>query len=433
MVLYFLMKMPKGHVFLIVLLSFGLLHSLSAQSKTSLVRFKIFPQDYTLELKGELLKPEKIQAELRYYRISPPCTLVIKAEGYKPKRLQIAGNLTSVEEKLEKEQSPLVLQAELPTGEQPKSVVFTPDGKYALVAQLSGAGISVYNALDLSFEKEIDIPPAGKKSTGYVEFAFLEDQNEIWVSQMTVAKIHVLDLNTFEYKGSFSSGGTWSKVILSDPALSFSFVSNWISLDVSVIDNLSHKVLRKLPCKGIPRGLAVSHDKRFLYVANYDTGYIEKFSLETWKREGILGKGPGAARHILIHPTKDILYCSDMARGEVQVYNLKTDTLIKRIPLAQKLNSMDLSPDGRYLFVSSRGHNNPETYLKKGPDFGTFWVLNTETLEKVAWVWGRNQPTGVGVHPQKPLVAFTDFLDDNVEFYDFSALYAQAPEKTETN
>jgi DNA-binding beta-propeller fold protein YncE len=38
----------------------------------------------------------------------------------------------------------------------------------------------------------------------------------------------------------------------------------------------------------------------------------------------------------------------------------------------------------------------------------------------VDWTWGRNQPTGLAVSPDGRSVAFSNFLDDDIEVYAFS-------------
>ena len=106
-----------------------------------------------------------------------------------------------------------------------------------------------------------------------------------------------------------------------------------------------------------------------------------------------------------------------MYRGSIYVINPVDDKVIKEIPVDSKLNTAKLTPDGKYLFVSSRGPNNPETYLKKGPKFGKVFIIDTATLEIIEWIWGRNQPTGLDISPDGKYMAFTNFLDNEVEYY----------------
>jgi Tol biopolymer transport system component len=44
-------------------------------------------------------------------------------------------------------------------------------------------------------------------------------------------------------------------------------------------------------------------------------------------------------------------------------------------------------------------------------------MLNANDLSVEERVWGRNQPTGLAVSPDGKYLAFTDFLDANLELY----------------
>ena len=342
--------------------------------------------------------------------------------------LQIeAGKTKRLELKMDRADSLLDLVGEFPTGRQPKSVAFTPDGKFALVAQLSGSGVDLYQTEPFQRLRQIDIPNKTKKNQlGYVEFAMLPWQDEIWVSQMTTGQIHILRMSDFSYLQSIPTGGEWSKVICVHPDHKLAFVSNWLSNSVSVIDPVSHKLLRTVKCSGTPRGMAVSPDGLYLWVAIYEPGNVDKISLKDFKRvKTMTWQVVGAKRHVVIHPDGTTMFISDMEQGDIWVFDLASEKLLKRVKIAPKLNTFDITPDGRLLFISSRGENNPDSYLEKGPDFGTMSVMDTRTLTKVDWVWGRNQPTGLAVHPTGHMVACTGVLDDNLGVWDCSRLMAR--------
>jgi DNA-binding beta-propeller fold protein YncE len=133
-----------------------------------------------------------------------------------------------------------------------------------------------------------------------------------------------------------------------------------------------------------------------------------------------LSFGEGAMRHAVLHPTLGELYVSDMLRGRILVVDTAKENLLAEVKVDRNLNTIALSPDGRFLFVSSRGPNNPEDYTKKGPAFGTVSCIDVERRAVVDWTWGRNQPTGLAVSPDGRTVAFSNFLDDEIEVYGFS-------------
>jgi len=52
-----------------------------------------------------------------------------------------------------------------------------------------------------------------------------------------------------------------------------------------------------------------------------------------------------------------------------------------------------------------------------GPDFSAVYMLNPQDLTVIEKVWGKNQPIGLAGFPDGKLLAFTDFLDMNLELY----------------
>jgi len=388
---------------------------------------KLFPQDAKVFLDGEELPVKAKTAETRSFTIPAGYQeIVLSAEGYfnKTVRLTAEKNIY-LEEKLERSDSRLVLVGETMTGYQPKSVMFTRDGKHLVVPILGETGIDIIPFDRLAPKTRITLTPPDKKSRGYVEPAIVRGRNEVWVSQMDTGQVHILDGDDLVYKESLSTGGRWSKVITISPDEKTAFVSNWNSLDVSVIDVDTRKVLRRVPVSGIPRGMAVTADGKFLYVCIYSTGNVDKIDLADFKIVKNIAFGRGAARHIVLDDARGIGYVGDMATGRIASFTLDGDKIQKRVWAGHCLNTIALSGDGRFLFASSRGVNNPETYLKKGPDFGKVTVIDAANMEVVDWVWGRNQCTGLVISPDDKYMVFTDFLDANVEVYDISGLWKE--------
>lgn len=209
----------------------------------------------------------------------------------------------------------------------------------------------------------------------------------------------------------------WSKVILISDDEKTAFVSNWSSRDISVVGIDSHKVAKRIKVSGILRGMILSQEGRFLYTCIFDKSLVQKVDVKSGKIVRSLEFGKGAARHIVADTVHRRFYFSDMERGSVFALSLTNDSLLKEILVGKKPNTIKLSPDSRFLFVSSRGPNGPQGYYKKGLEFGKIYVIDTEALAVTEWIWGRNQPTGLAVSPDGSLLAFTDFLDNLIEVY----------------
>jgi DNA-binding beta-propeller fold protein YncE len=106
-----------------------------------------------------------------------------------------------------------------------------------------------------------------------------------------------------------------------------------------------------------------------------------------------------------------------MRRARIYIYNLKAGKIEAEIPVDRNPNTIALSPDGRYLFVSCRGPNAPETYLARSPRSGELHVIDTATRKVVDRRALGNQPTALAVHPSGRYLAVSNFRDNNIEFY----------------
>lgn len=384
------------------------------------ITLKVFPEDYALTVDGKNINPTKISNYLKKISLdSGEHILKFSRDGYLDKELKVdtSQKVSEIELKLEKKDSMLEQVTVFKTGPHPKSVEFTPDGKYFASALLEGKGIDLFSTTDFTKVKTIEIPEQYAKLKNFVEIVFFPERKEMWVSQMAANAIHVIDMNDYTYKLTIPTKGIWTKIIAMTHDHKLAFASNWESHDVSVIDVNQYKVINKIKVSGIPRGMVTTADDKYLYVCIFSSGEIQKIDIASMKIVKTLNFPKGAKRHILLDKTKNLLYVSDMYRGSIYVVNPLDDKVLKEIPVDSKLNTIKLSPDSKYLFVSSRGPNNPETYLKKGPKFGKVFVIDTETLEIKEWIWGKNQPTGLDVSPDGKYLAFTNFLDNEIEVY----------------
>lgn len=405
---------------ILMLLIFMMLISNSFAVNLKSVNLKIFPSDYSIIIDGNAVTPQKINQYLKKITISTgEHEFVLKSEGYIDKKinLMINNSTSELEIKLEKKDSILEQIAVIQTGMHPKSVEFTPDGKYMVSALLEGTGVDIISAETYKHVKRVEFPEKYAKLRNFVEIVFLPERNEMWVSQMAANAVHVVDMKDFTYKMTIPTLGIWTKIIAFSNDHKLAFASNWESHDVSVIDVEQHKTVKKIKVAGIPRGMAVTEDNKFLYVCIFSSGQMQKIDLSTLKVVKTMNFPKGAKRHIILDKKRNLFYVSDMYRGSIYVISPVDDRVIKEIPVDSKLNTAKLTPDGRYIFVSSRGPNNRESYLLKGPIFGKIFAIDTETLVIKEWIWGRDQPTGLDISPDGKKLAFTNFLNNEIEVY----------------
>ncbi len=391
-----------------------------AAGPLSSLALRIFPNTAVLAVDGAAVKPGTggiLPAEIKLS--AGVHSLAISAEGYQAREIAVeVPALKVLEAKLELSQSGLTRIGDMPTGTQPKSIEFTPDGRFLICALLEGRGADVFDAATLRKAATLSPPAPYAAKLGFVETAFAPRRGEVWISQMTTGMIHVFRLSDWGYARSVPTKGRWTKVICISSDEKTVYASNWLSNDVSVIDAETGKVTALIGVGGVPRGLALSRDGAFLYVCMYETGVLVKIDAAAKKTVKSIPLG-GALRHIVRHPETDTFFISDMARNRVLVLDGDTDGKIAEIKVGVNPNTIALTPDGRYLFVSCRGPNNPKNYVLKGPEFGKLYCIDARTNAVAEWIWGGNQPTGLCVSPDGKTVVFTDFLDLRAEAYAF--------------
>ncbi len=154
-----------------------------------------------------------------------------------------------------------------------------------------------------------------------------------------------------------------------------------------------------------------------MFIAGFDGGELERIDLETGEKKIMFSTG-GAMRHLALDEVTKRIYADDMATGIAHIIDIEKETVSTLGKTDAFPNSIDLSPDGRYLYVSNRGENNPISYSIPGPEWGSVVVIDTTTGKTVDAMVGGNQTTGLDVSPDGKLLAFTDFLDNRLTVMD---------------
>lgn len=296
----------------------------------------------------------------------------------------------------------------------PKGAIFSVDEKEIWITSLLNKKIGIF-VFDLNSGKKI--AEINLADGGGVEIISSKNGEKIFVSQMETAKIFEIDAKTKTVSRVFSTGGSWTKFL----ALSFDekklFASNWSSNDISEIDLETGQLIRKIKTVKTPRGIWLTKDGNYLYVAGFENGEIEKINLKTLERKVIFKTG-GAMRHIVGDEEKRILYVSDMAKNMIFKVLIETDKVFEFVKTDNNPNTISLSSDGKILFVSCRGKNAAEdNYYIPGPEWGSVLLFDTESGELLDAIVGGNQPTALAVSSSGNYLAFSNFLDSNLEIF----------------
>lgn len=315
-----------------------------------------------------------------------------------------------------------------PCGKQPKQVVFTPDGKFIVLPLLDEDGFDIFDTGSKKIIKRINPPNSSQK--GFVEGIFIPEKSSFFISQMTTNNIYEYSYPGFEFRREIPTGGVWSKFIAWNKEQNYIAVSNWVSNDISLIDYDTGELLALIKTEKAPRGIIFTEDGKSLISLSFEGGAIQKFSIteplpeeaaQTGKKLAVtedkrIFVNNAAMRHIVVNKTETKAWISDMYHFKIYEIDLSDFTISKELKVFHNPNTIELLRD-RFLFVSSRGPNNPEDYTLRSPQNGKITVIDTEDFSVYGIFEGGNQPTGLDISPGGNLLCFSDFQDAALELY----------------
>ncbi len=295
----------------------------------------------------------------------------------------------------------------------PKGVAVTPDGREIWTSILNGPpSIEIFDVATGRKVGEVDL---GKH--GAVEVIFNRTGTLAYTSQMETAKCFEIDVRTRKVVRTFDTNSAWTKWVQLSPDERTLYASNWSGDDVSEIDLASGALRRRIRVSDTPRGMYATADGRWLYVAGFDSGRLDRIDLSTGKVEAVF-EGGGALRHIVGDERTGRLFISDMAKDLIWVHDVRTGRTTTFAKVDEKPNTIDLTPDGRVLFVSCRGENNPRSYYLPGPEWGSILVFDAGDATPLDALVVGNQPTALDVSTDGRLLVTSDFLDNRLRMYE---------------
>ena len=157
-----------------------------------------------------------------------------------------------------------------------------------------------------------------------------------------------IDLATNEIDAVYQVGSV-PKVVKVTPDNKYILVTNWCSYTLSVISVDSQEVIKTLKIGRYPRGISISDDSNFAYVAEMGGNRIHQINLSDFSITYIpIGSNP---RAIELSPDNTRLYATLNLSGKVIAWDLIANRKIKSVSTGKAARSLAISTDGTALFV----------------------------------------------------------------------------------
>lgn len=160
--------------------------------------------------------------------------------------------------------------------------------------------------------------------------------------------LYRINLANYEIDNVYPVGSV-PKVVETTPNNKFVLVSNWCSYDLTVISVDTQKVVKTIKIGRYPRGIAVSNDSKFAYVAEMGGSRIHVINLEDFSISYIpIGSNP---RAIVLSPDNSMMYVTMNLSGKVASWDLVSNKAGKSVKTGKAARSLAISSDGTALFV----------------------------------------------------------------------------------
>ncbi len=301
----------------------------------------------------------------------------------------------------------------------PGRINITPDSRYIYITLLEGRGFQIFDTWTMKTVSNVQVEKWGELEE-FAEGLFVPEYNAWFISQMSTGYIFEYDVNDYEkpvFRRRIKTDGVYTTVIAWSDELDMLAVSNRKSYDVSIIDYRTGEIIRKITDLAEPYGIAFSNDGKYIYIATHLGGSVYKYNTSNWKQEGKIEKNFSAQSYLLITADDKYIYASDLRFDRISVINTERFAIEDEIITDSNPNAIDLTADEKYLIVSARGKNNPESWLLRSPEEGHVNIIDLEQKKVVSRITAGTQPSGIDIAADGSFFAVLNFQDRNFEIY----------------
>ncbi len=261
----------------------------------------------------------------------------------------------------------------------PKSVVGSDDGLFFAQNMMYHHNVSVFDRVGAkvaTIPDTVDLAafgvPGGAVVRGApVEAAFTPDGRFVYVSNYKMygpgfrsdagddcgrgswddSYVYKIDVARFRIVDVIATGSVPKHLAVS-PDGTRVVVSNWCGFDVTVIDATTDTPLARVDVGRHPRGIAITRDSRYAFVAVMGEARIDVVDLLTFRVVHSIRAAAGSTpRHLLLSNDGRFLYVSNNQLNSVRKIDLGADQVVGLAWTGIETRTMALSDDGESLYV----------------------------------------------------------------------------------
>jgi YVTN family beta-propeller protein len=197
---------------------------------------------------------------------------------------------------------------------------------------------------------------------------FVDPQNEyFYVSLINSARVLKFDVETDELVATAVVGQSPANPVTSPDGKTL-YVTNWnpnnATFHVLDAETMTERYFLTFPppLGTLPHGLTVTADGSTIYTTHEGSGMVFRIQLGETAQDAILtpislGEPALALRplQVLLDQEEEHLFVTCNGSGEVRVIDLATDEMVHVIPITGKPWLLDLTGDGRHIYVGNWG------------------------------------------------------------------------------
>src|SRR5436190_5439061 len=288
----------------------------------------------------------------------------------------------------------LKVTARIPVGEDPHEVVASSDGKTAYVTIYGGGSLHEINVLDLVAQKPlttIDTRPLyGPHGITFVN-------GKVWFSAEGSKSVGRYDPLTGKLDWSMGTGQDRTHMIHVTNDAKRIYTTNVLSGTVSILVDTLIPPPGNAPSGARPRedwnqtvvptargseGFDVSPDGKELWTASAENGVITIVAPAAKRVIGTIDAKVNGANRLIFSPNGNLVFISSLGSGDLTIYDAKTRTLIKKLPIGHGAAGILMDPNGSRAFVAC----SPDNYVA---------VIDLKTLEVTSHIDVGKVPDGL--------------------------------------